>query len=30
MLQSGVPLLVLNPMVQKFFERGIKMGSIKG
>ena len=27
---SAVPLLVLYPMVQKFFERGIMMGSIKG
>lgn len=27
---SAVPLLVIYPMVQKFFERGIMMGSIKG
>ncbi len=27
---SAVPLLVLYPMVQKFFERGIMMGSLKG
>ena len=26
---SAVPLLILYPMVQKFFERGIMMGSIK-
>lgn len=27
---SAVPLLILYPMVQKFFERGIMMGSLKG
>lgn len=27
---SAVPLLVLYPMVQKFFERGIMVGSLKG
>ena len=27
---SAVPLLVIYPMVQKFFERGIMMGSLKG
>ena len=27
---SAVPLLIIYPMVQKFFERGIMMGSLKG
>jgi putative aldouronate transport system permease protein len=27
---SAVPLLVIYPMIQKFFEKGIMMGSIKG
>lgn len=27
---SAVPLLVLYPMIQRFFEKGIMMGSIKG
>ena len=27
---SAVPLLIIYPMIQKFFEKGIMMGSIKG
>ena len=27
---SAVPLLVIYPMIQRFFEKGIMMGSIKG
>ena len=27
---SAVPLLILYPLVQKFFDKGIMMGSLKG